>query len=119
MVLLPIRCPHCGSDQVVKRGKTENTLQVVARFSAHPDKVDGRRGVLSALLEPTRQEGGCITYEMLQNRDDPTDFTFIEEWENEAALQAHLATYHVQEALGKLPELIAGKPDIRRYTLVD
>src|SRR5512139_3669724 len=24
MVLIPVRCPHCGSDQVVKRGKTEN-----------------------------------------------------------------------------------------------
>ena len=27
MVLLPVRCPHCGSDQVVKRGKTENAKQ--------------------------------------------------------------------------------------------
>ena len=94
-------------------------LQVVARFSAHPDKVDELRAVLSALLEPTRQEGGCITYEMLQNRDNPTDFTFIEEWESEAALQAHLATHHVQQALDSLPELIADPPDIRRYTLID
>lgn len=27
MVLIPVRCPHCGSDQVVKRGKTENGKQ--------------------------------------------------------------------------------------------
>ncbi len=27
MVLIPVRCPHCGSDQVVKRGKTENAKQ--------------------------------------------------------------------------------------------
>lgn len=27
MVLIPVRCPHCGSDQVVKRGKTENIKQ--------------------------------------------------------------------------------------------
>jgi len=33
------------------------------------------------LIEPTRKESGCISYELLQNRDDPTDFTFVEEWE--------------------------------------
>jgi insertion element IS1 protein InsB len=27
VVLIPVRCPHCGSDQVVKRGKTENVKQ--------------------------------------------------------------------------------------------
>ncbi len=27
MVLIPILCPHCESDQVVKRGKTENGKQ--------------------------------------------------------------------------------------------
>ena len=27
MVLIPVRCPHCGNDQVVKRGKTENAKQ--------------------------------------------------------------------------------------------
>ena len=27
MVLIPVRCPHCGHDQVVKRGRTENGKQ--------------------------------------------------------------------------------------------
>lgn len=27
MVLIPVRCPHCGDDQVVKRGKTQNGKQ--------------------------------------------------------------------------------------------
>ena len=27
MVLIPVRCPHCGSDQIVKRGKTKNPKQ--------------------------------------------------------------------------------------------
>lgn len=27
MVLMPIRCPHCRQDQVVKRGKTEQGKQ--------------------------------------------------------------------------------------------
>ncbi len=27
MVLIPVRCPHCDNDQVVKRGKTKNAKQ--------------------------------------------------------------------------------------------
>ncbi len=27
MVLIPVLCPHCESDQIVKRGKTENGKQ--------------------------------------------------------------------------------------------
>ena len=27
MVLIPVRCPHCDNDQVVKRGKTRNAKQ--------------------------------------------------------------------------------------------
>ena len=27
MILIPVLCPHCGGDQVVKRGKTENDKQ--------------------------------------------------------------------------------------------
>ena len=27
MVFIPVQCPHCGSDQVVKCGKTENDKQ--------------------------------------------------------------------------------------------
>lgn len=27
MVLIPVRCPHCGHEQVIKRGKTENGKQ--------------------------------------------------------------------------------------------
>lgn len=77
----------------------ENTVRVVARVTARPDKVDDLRAVLSGLIEPTRKEPGCIHYELLQNNADPTDFTFVEEWESDAALDAHLASAHIQNAI--------------------
>lgn len=27
MVVIPVRCPHCDTDQIVKRGKTETGKQ--------------------------------------------------------------------------------------------
>ncbi|MEB3279685.1 MAG: putative quinol monooxygenase [Lyngbya sp.] len=96
----------------------KQTLRVVARIIALPDRVEPLKAVLSELIEPTRQEPGCIQYELLQNRADPTDFTFVETWESEAALETHLASDHLQAATEKLQGLIATPPDIRRYDLV-
>lgn len=95
-----------------------NSLRVVARVKALPDKVDATRLILLALIDPTRKESGCISYEMLQNKAEPTDFTFVEEWESDKALDSHIASKHLGEAVSKLTGLLAEAPDIRKYSLV-
>jgi quinol monooxygenase YgiN len=55
---------------------------------------------------------------LLQNNEDPAQFTFVEEWESDAALEAHLKTPHLAAAFLKMPALLAAPPDIRRYSLV-
>lgn len=97
---------------------SKTKIRVVARVVALPDKVEDVKSVLLGLIEPTRQEDGCIVYELLQNQDDPTDFTFVEEWESQALLDAHLASAHLAEADAKLEGLVAAEPDIRIYRLL-
>jgi quinol monooxygenase YgiN len=96
----------------------QDILRVIARVKARPGKVDELLSVLSSLVEPTRKEPGCISYNLFQNNQDPTDFALIEEWKNNAALESHLATKHFKEVLVKLPSLVAAEPDIQRYHLV-
>jgi quinol monooxygenase YgiN len=96
----------------------ENSIRVVARLVAKPDSVDQVRSILSDVVDQTRNESGCISYELLQNRTDQTDFTFVEEWESDAAIDAHLTTKHIRDALTKLPGLVSCEPDIRRYSVV-
>ena len=97
---------------------TTQTLRVVARLVALPDKVEELKALLLGLIEPTRQEAGAIKYELLHNQSDPTDFTFVEEWESAQALDTHLASNHIQAAIGKLEGVVAAPPDIRRYDLL-
>lgn len=96
----------------------EDTLRVVARVKARPNKVNELLSVLSFLVEPTRKEPGCLSYELMQNNEDPTDFTLIEEWQSNTALESHFATKHFKDALVKLANLVASEPDIRKYHLV-
>ena len=66
----------------------------------------------------SRKEPGCLSWEIFQNRADPCDFTFVEEWASDAALDAHWATPHVQDALARGVPLLAAQPDDRRYTKI-
>ena len=100
------------------RYMSKSTIKVVARIQTNPDRVDQVRSILSGVVEPTRKETGCISYELLQNRIDPTDFTFVEEWESETAIDAHLKTEHVTNALKELTGLVLALPDIRKYNSV-
>jgi quinol monooxygenase YgiN len=98
---------------------TNQTIHVVARFVAIPNKVEELKAILLGLIEPTRLEAGVIKYELLQNQSEPTDFTFVEEWESAAALDTHLASPHLQAAIAKLEGLIAAPlEDIRRYSIL-
>jgi len=95
-----------------------DTVHVVAHLTARPDTVVELRTLLFALLEPTRREPGCLRYTLLHNAVDPVDFTFVEEWVDDAALDAHFITPHLQAALAQAPSLLAVEPDIRRYTVI-
>jgi quinol monooxygenase YgiN len=97
---------------------SKTTIRVVARVVALPDQVEEVKSVLLGLIEPTRKEEGCIVYELLQNQADPTDFTFVEEWESQALLEAHLASAHIEEAKSQMDGLVAAEPDIRLYQLL-
>jgi quinol monooxygenase YgiN len=96
----------------------EETLRVVAHFHAKPGKEDDLRDLLLGLLTPTRQETGCIRYELHGNEGDPAEFTFIEEWTDGAALDAHLQTDHIKHVISQAPDLLAAKLDVRRYKLI-
>jgi quinol monooxygenase YgiN len=85
---------------------------------AKPEKIEELRELLLSFLAPTRLEAGCIRYELHQYTADPCDFTFIEEWESDEGLDAHLGSPHIQAAFPRVPELCTAAPDIRRYTLL-
>lgn len=93
-------------------------IRVVAHLTCKPETIDETRATLEGFVEPTRAETGCVYYELMQNNDDPTDFTFVEEWESDETLDAHLESPHITAFKERAGELLARDPDIRRYTLL-
>jgi quinol monooxygenase YgiN len=97
---------------------TAMTVRVVAHLTSKQDKIEETRAALLALIGPTRAEEGCIVYELMQNDAEPSDFTFVEEWASDAALDAHLQSEHIRTLQSKADDIFAAPPDIRRYTLL-
>jgi quinol monooxygenase YgiN len=95
-----------------------NSIRVVALMNVRPEKLDETLKAFDSLIAATRQEEGCITYELLQNVEDPNDLTFVEEWSSAEALHAHFETEHFKAVAARADELLATPPDIRRYTVI-
>jgi len=49
------------------------------------------------LQEETRREPGCINYFVQRSRENPQVYMVYEQYEDEAALQAHRETPHFQQ----------------------
>lgn len=73
-----------------------NTLTIVARIEAKADQVDLVKSELLKLIEPTRQEEGCIQYELHQDNSNPELFIFFENWKNRELWQEHMSNEHVK-----------------------
>jgi quinol monooxygenase YgiN len=101
-----------------RRSREEAELRIVARITAKPDTVSQVREVLLGLVQPTRDERGCLSYTLLQNESDPADFTFVETWLDRKAFESHLETAHFKAAAAKLAPLAASPTDIRQYHVV-
>lgn len=91
------------------------SVHVVARYLAKPGKEDEVRGVLNALIGPSRSELGCYQYDLLQNPDNACDLCFVERWEDDRAFQQHSATEHVKAAIAGVEGLVEVPPDVRCY----
>lgn len=92
-------------------------IVVVATMRALTGRERELREVLEGLIPVTRAEAGCIQYDMHVADNDPASFLFYERWESHAALDAHLMTPHMGQAMVRAGEILDGPVSIVRYSL--
>ena len=93
-------------------------IKVVAKFSIKSDKIEEFKSVALQLINPTRAEEGCITYELCQDQKDETTFFFIEEWESKDLLNVHLKSPHIKELGPKMKPAYAKEMELNILDLV-
>ena len=69
--------------------------------------------LFAKLTGPTRAEPGCRMYQAHRSPSDPRKFFLYEQYDDQAALDAHRAAPHFKELGRKLGEYLAGRPDVQ------
>ncbi len=72
-------------------------LTLIAMIKAKPENRRLVREKCLCMLEPTRKEEGCVNYDFHDDNDDENIFVFIENWENEEALEKHGESEHLKK----------------------
>lgn len=63
-------------------------------WKANPGSEEKVAELLRNMVDPTRAEPGCVTYEVARSVDDPTAFLLYEVYRDKEALDAHAASQH-------------------------
>ncbi|WP_417597140.1 putative quinol monooxygenase [Pararhodobacter oceanensis] len=69
---------------------------VVARILAEPGHEAHVRAEIERLAAPTRQEPGCLRYDIYRHEQDARASLIYEVWESVDHWRRHLATEHLQ-----------------------
>ena len=69
-------------------------ITIVAKLIVKEDAVETVKTELLKMIEPTRQEAGCLEYRLHQDNTDHTVFVFYENWKDMASFELHLTTPH-------------------------
>ena len=77
-------------------------LKVIAEDFIKPEHIEAVRPLYAELVRLTRQEPLCRTYDLFEDRKQPGHFIFIEEWPDQAALDAHCASEHFRRLVPQI-----------------
>jgi len=87
-------------------------LIVIARIIAKSSKINETRTLLESLIEPTKNEEGCIRYDLHQGISEKNVFFFYEAWESRPALEKHLANDHLVHFRKEAEDLLQSSMEV-------
>ena len=88
---------------------------ILARFTVQPAKMDDVIGYLNQSSIPSLAEPGCHLYIANRDQSDPNVLVMYEQYTDEAAFQAHLASDHFRELVAE--KVVPLLSDRRRETV--
>jgi quinol monooxygenase YgiN len=74
-----------------------DTIVLNVHFEAKEGREEDLARELHALVAPTREEEGCMTYDLHRDPEDKSKFMFYEQFVDQAALDAHIAAPYFQK----------------------
>lgn len=90
-------------------------IVIAGKVRIRPERRNDAIAAAVAMSVASEAEAGCIRYRFSADLRDPDIFYLFEAWESADALKGHGQTSHMAEFNRQLPDLIASKPELKRY----
>lgn len=88
---------------------------IPVRMDAHEEAV----ALVETMAEASRQEPGCLAYEVSIRTDAPEVIMIWQQWTSIEALERHFASEHVDEFLDAIPDLVEGQVTSEQFDVRD
>lgn len=87
-------------------------ISVIAKIPMKEDKVEEAIEAVREMMKGVATEEGTLSYSLNRDQKNPNTLVFIERYKDNEALKAHSATEHFKAFSAKVPEFVAGRPEI-------
>ena len=93
-------------------------ITIVAKNLIKQGKAEEFKALAEKLINESRKESGCISYNLYEDSNNCNILTFIEEWENKEAINLHNNSEHFTSIVPKFEELKEGQSEINLYKVI-
>jgi len=98
----------------VGEGEEDVEQDVFVRLRARKGEESGVEEALREVAGPSREEGGCLSFEMFRGVRDPRLFYIHSRWADEAAFQRHAELGHTLRFLERVDALLDERRNVVR-----
>lgn len=93
-----------------------NRITVWVLFKAKAGLEDEMKNILRDMASKARNDRGCLRFDLVQNRQDPTRFAFNESWASMQDLEDHRRLPYLSAYREKRAPLLDGDPEVSFWT---
>ncbi|MFC0234482.1 putative quinol monooxygenase [Vagococcus entomophilus] len=78
-----------------------------------PEKKESYLQFVKSLVHASKQEQGCLFYAHYASVHEENQFLIVENWADQAALNRHNRTMHLQKFVAEIPQYLATECTIK------
>ena len=101
---------------LLRKNPMTQQVTIIATLYAKAGQEDALAARMHEMARATREEAGCILYELQRSIDDPFEFIMVEYWRDAEAVALHDASAHMAALVADLPALVDRPVAVRKYT---
>jgi len=90
-------------------------ITIIAKSVIKNGMKENFRQIARELIIKSREEEGCISYDLFEDMDNEDNLVFIEKWKDQNAIQLHNESKHFRDIIPRLAKLRKGNPEIKYY----